>query len=282
MFPMPRVIYAMAEDGLLFRFLFRVHNRTKTPLVATVVSGIIAALMAFLFELKDLVNLMSIGTLLAYSLVATCVLILRYQPELLRASKDLEMLEMNGSEEEKMTINSTVGDSQNAFQEKFSCRSLVFPSEDIPTHLSGRIVYISTTVVAVTITALCGILAHEWGALQKGSIGWVVACVLLLGILLAGTAIIWRQPESKTRLTFKVPGLPLLPLFSILVNIYLMMQLDAGTWARFAVWMAIGFAIYFGYGLQHSEEGQGPPQSQSAANKGLSSANSELSQEMAA
>ncbi|XP_070616141.1 cationic amino acid transporter 3 [Erythrolamprus reginae] len=282
MFPMPRVIYAMAEDGLLFRFLFRVHSRTKTPLVATVVSGIIAALMAFVFELKDLVNLMSIGTLLAYSLVAISVLILRYQPELFKFSKDLEMLQINGSEEEKMTFNSTAGDGgQNALKEKFIYRRLVFPSEDIPTHVSGRIVYISTTVVVVTITALCGILAHEWAALLRGSVGWVIACVLLLGVLLAGTIIIWRQPESKTRLTFKVPGLPLLPLFSILVNIYLMMQLDAGTWARFAVWMAIGFAIYFGYGLQHSEEGRGAQQSQSATDKALPSANSELSQEIA-
>lgn len=42
MFPMPRVIHAMAEDGLLFKFLSQIHSGRKTPMVATVVSGLFA------------------------------------------------------------------------------------------------------------------------------------------------------------------------------------------------------------------------------------------------
>lgn len=41
-FPMPRVIYAMAEDGVLFKALARINPKTKTPLIATMSSGVVA------------------------------------------------------------------------------------------------------------------------------------------------------------------------------------------------------------------------------------------------
>lgn len=256
MFPMPRVIYAMAEDGLLFRFLAKVNDRTKTPIIATLTSGAIAAVMAFLFDLKDLVDLMSIGTLLAYSLVAACVLVLRYQPEqpnlvyqMARTTDELDQVDQN-------ELVST-SDSQTGFlpeSEKFSLKAVFSPKTMEPSKFSGLIVNVSASLIAVLIITVCIVAVLGKEALAQGSLwaifvlsGSAVLCTLV-------TAVIWRQPESKTKLSFKVPFVPLLPVLSIFVNVYLMMQLDQGTWVRFAVWMLIGFVIYFGYGLWHSEE----------------------------
>ena len=50
MFPMPRVIYAMAEDGILFRFLANVHEKTKTPVIATAISGALAGTLKYFLK----------------------------------------------------------------------------------------------------------------------------------------------------------------------------------------------------------------------------------------
>lgn len=77
----------------------------------------------------------------------------------------------------------------------------------------------------------------------------IVACTLpVIGILV----LIKRQPISDAKLSFSVPLVPWLPGLSILINIYLMTQLDVMTWIRFLVWLIIGFSIYFSYGIKHS------------------------------
>uniref|UniRef100_A0A6Q2ZGT1 Cationic amino acid transporter C-terminal domain-containing protein n=1 Tax=Esox lucius TaxID=8010 RepID=A0A6Q2ZGT1_ESOLU len=265
MFPMPRVIYAMAEDGLLFRGLSQINVRTKTPLMATIVSGCVASLMAFLFDLAALVDLMSIGTLLAYSLVAICVLILRYQPGTLSSSSQTEKLvEMVGGESVALSREDS-GDEYGPepvarpLREKFTPRLLLFPSGDLPTNASGNIVYITTAVISVLITVLSAVLAVKLDDLMEVHPGWVSVCVILALFCVLCVVVIKRQPQSKEALTFKVPLLPWLPLFSVFVNIYLMMQLNAATWCRFAVWMIIGFAIYFAYGIWNSSEAPSSP-----------------------
>ncbi|KAF8770416.1 putative cationic amino acid transporter like protein [Argiope bruennichi] len=80
MFPMPRIVYAMAKDGLIFRSLGAVWPFTGTPAKATCLLGIATAVVSLVMSLDVLVEMMSIGTLMAYTLVSTCVLLLRYQP----------------------------------------------------------------------------------------------------------------------------------------------------------------------------------------------------------
>jgi len=80
-FSLPRAVYAMAQDGIIFRFLGAVNPWTNTPLLATWVCGIVVVLWALFFDLSALVQMMSIGTLMAYTLVAVSVLALHYQRE---------------------------------------------------------------------------------------------------------------------------------------------------------------------------------------------------------
>jgi APA family basic amino acid/polyamine antiporter len=73
----PRILLAMADDGLLPPVMSRCHPRFKTPHIATVVTGVAAALFAGLFPLDVLGELISIGILLAFAVVCIGVLVLR-------------------------------------------------------------------------------------------------------------------------------------------------------------------------------------------------------------
>ncbi|XP_075053775.1 high affinity cationic amino acid transporter 1 [Mixophyes fleayi] len=275
MFPMPRVIYAMADDGLLFKVLAKVSKKSKTPVVATVCSGAVAALMAFLFDLKDLVDLMSIGTLLAYSLVAACVLVLRYQPE----QPNLAYQMAKTSDEVDIHESASTSESQSGIlgeDEKFAIQALFFPQNTEPTRLSGTIVNYSASIIGVLIIVFCCLTVLGQEPLVNGSISIIVPLVIILLLCFITTVIIWRQPESKTKLSFKVPFLPVLPILSIFVNVYLMMQLDKGTWIRFALWMVLGFIIYFGYGMWNSTEaGNSIPESKTDSYKKTNVLNNE-------
>ncbi len=81
----PRIFLAMSRDGLLPPLFGKVHPKYQTPYVGTIVTGVIAAIVAGLFPIDILGELVSIGTLLAFVIVSAGVLVLRYrEPNLKR------------------------------------------------------------------------------------------------------------------------------------------------------------------------------------------------------
>jgi len=74
----PRILLSMADDGLLPPAMSRCHPRFKTPHVSTVITGLFAAAIAAVFPLDLLTDLISMGILLAFAVVCTGVLVLRY------------------------------------------------------------------------------------------------------------------------------------------------------------------------------------------------------------
>jgi APA family basic amino acid/polyamine antiporter len=69
--------------------------------------------------------------------------------------------------------------------------------------------------------------------------------------------IVLRRTRPDLERGFRVPFVPLFPIIGIALAIYLMTRLEALTWVRFGVWLAIGLVIYFAYGIRHSRLREG-------------------------
>jgi APA family basic amino acid/polyamine antiporter len=132
-----RIFFAMGRDGLLPAAFARCSERFHTPHVGTLVTGIVSALVAGLFPLDLLGELISIGTLMAFAIVCAGIIILRK-----------------------------------------------------------------------------------------------------------------RMPDMVR--PFRTPWVPVVPIMGVICCVVLMVFLPVSTWIRLAIWLTIGFAIYYGYGQKHS------------------------------
>ena len=77
MYGQSRIFYVMARDGLLPQALARVNPKTGTPVLMTVLTGVLAAVLSGFLSLKDIAELANAGTLAAFVAVGLSVIILR-------------------------------------------------------------------------------------------------------------------------------------------------------------------------------------------------------------
>lgn len=213
MFPLPRVLYAMASDGIIYKRLKLINVRTKTPLLATIISGVLSAFMALIFDLHQLIDMMSIGTLVAYTIVSICVLVLRYQcddPVVHRTATRRDIAE-----------------------QLFNIR---LQKETTP--LSASIAKFGIIAYSIGSIVFCVLLNQL--QINSTSVTLMVFLGLVGVVLVLLVTIIARQPSLDDVLTFKVPFVPWVPCLSVLINLYLMFQLDIQTWIRMAVWAIVG------------------------------------------
>jgi basic amino acid/polyamine antiporter, APA family len=88
LFGQSRILFAMSRDGLVPKMFSSIHPVTQTPVNVTLFTGIITAVIAGIFPLSIVAELVNIGTLVAFFIVAFGVIILRYQqPALQRPFK---------------------------------------------------------------------------------------------------------------------------------------------------------------------------------------------------
>lgn len=239
LFPIPRLTFAMARDGLLCPMFAHVHPTTKVPILNCIVAGSLTALTALFLSLEQLVEMMSIGTLLAYTLVAASVILLRYKPiDEQRNLLDESFDEKGATNQKKDTTDASMELHNLVKKDLTEKERLVGPRE--PTGASYHKVAKFTFIFAVTSFLLSAFLTY--GVVSRLLPTWMkIIPVFIFAIMLVlMTVVIAKQPQSTEELPFKVPFVPILPLLSISCDIHLMMQLSPATWIRFGLWLILG------------------------------------------
>ena len=73
----PRIFLSMARDGLLPGVFRKVHPKSRTPHISTILTGVFVAVFAAVASIDEVVDLTNIGTLFAFILVCAGIIVLR-------------------------------------------------------------------------------------------------------------------------------------------------------------------------------------------------------------
>ncbi|XP_062211962.1 cationic amino acid transporter 2, vacuolar-like [Phragmites australis] len=264
--PQPRILMAMARDGLLPSFFSDVNERTQVPVKSTIVTGVWAAALAFAMDVSQLAGMVSVGTLLAFTIVAVSILILRYVPPdevplppLMRESFRLNQ-ECAG-EKARDPLGDENGNTSQIKDVIVAVELMKDPLIEKRPHRGKmdemkrrKIATFSIGSVCVGVLILTSSASATWLPFFPMCIGCIIGTVILLG----GLGVLSWIDQDDGRHSFghsggfTCPFVPLLPVMCILINTYLLINLGGDTWMRVSIWLLMGVFVYIFYGRTHS------------------------------
>ncbi|GAA3658703.1 amino acid permease [Microbacterium marinilacus] len=128
-------------------------------------------------------------------------------------------------------------------------RDGLLPQALAKTHPRFGTPYRITIITGVVVAILAAFVPLSTLA-ELVNIGTLAAFVLVsIGV------IVLRRTRPDLPRAFRVPWVPVLPIVSAVICLYLMLNLTLDTWIRFVVWLAIGVVVYFVYSRRHSRLG---------------------------
>lgn len=271
-FALIRITVTMANDGLILPCFGILNDTTEMPLFTVTAATLIAATMSMILSTETLIQMTSIGTVLAFSMVVMCVIILRYRP-----STDLEIVYNSGemeigdatvnqeieSDDEEAEIfthnieNNEISRRHSNHSTKLNDNINLLPSttsaaarhhhefhqnrsKRLPTYVSSSIVNSSLACYFFLLLALNVVIVYGYEFLIKGA-WWVIVLITILAFtIIAAIVSLVIQPQTSKKVNFMTPAVPFLPLLTIFCHTFLLIMLPGIAWIRFSIWLILG------------------------------------------
>ena len=240
-FATPRLIYSIAYDGLIFGCFTKINKGRQIPLRAVAASGLLSALLAFLFDMRQLVEMMGFMTLITYTTVSISVILTRYQTNPDWVCYEEQLLERTQSWLRDLLKKKKKGlsdDYKKLLQS--GSDSVTTACHARPNECSNTIVNVTVAIMILSMFAVC-VYLRTWISSTDNIDASTIFAVSLYGSVTVTCLIVLQfQPKNGATFPFMVPCVPLVPALSVFINIFLLTLFHPHTYIRSTIWITIG------------------------------------------